>query len=234
MKKACIIFVLSLISSHLFAQDIEVGIQITPNVSFSRITEKSNTDTFEQNARLKLAVGPIVDIELTPNIYLSTGAFFTTKGVKYTSSITEKDESKNITEPYVSTVNVDLQYIQLPIGLKLFTGEIASSTKLFFQLGGLIDVKISEKYKDDNFLVGTNSAAATGVDIDQKFAKFMDVAINLTIGTEIEVGSNKAYAGISYNRGLINVLHKDFADFTNKDDVKINADLIGLVLGFKF
>ena len=34
------------------------------------------------------------------------------------------------------------------------------------------------------------------------------------IGTELEIGSNKAYVGFIYNRGLVDVLHKDFHKLT--------------------
>lgn len=230
MKKACIIFVLSLLSNYLFAQDVEIGIKINPNVSFNRITEEVKNGDFEKNgAKLNFAIGPIVDIHLTPNICFSTGVFFATKGVKYTASINDDNGEALIR----TNANVDLQYLQLPIGLKLFTGEIASNTKLYFELGGLFDAKIAEKYdKESSF--SNESGTYTAEDMDKTFAKFLDVEINLTIGTEIEVGSNKAYFGVNYNRGLVNVLHNDFKSFSDKKEVKINTDVIGLVLGFKF
>lgn len=236
MKKACIIFVLSLLSSHLFAQDVEIGIQFNPNLSYNRAILKDgnnddlvNRDYSAEGMKLKFSAGPVVDILLSPNIAVSTGAFFATKGVKYKATFTDQND-QFLSDAYYE---VDLQYIQVPIGLKLFTGEITSNMKLYFELGGLLDVKIAEKYNEDTEYKG-ELGNLSSKDIDKTFAKLIDTEIHLSVGTEFEVGSNKAFFGISYNRGLINVLHKDFQTFTDKKNAKINNDIIGLVLGFKF
>ncbi len=244
MKKACLIFILSLISSYTFAQEVEVGIQFSPTISISRLEEEITAGTYDTDLAFKFSAGPVVDFKLGDNVALSSGLFFASKGVRYSATIAATDNSQAVDANF----DVDLQYIQLPIGLKLSTGEIATGLKIYFEIGGILDTKIDEKYDTKTEYNKGLENELTSETIEPTFAKLFDAEMHFGIGTELEIGSNAAYIGFTYNRGLVDVLHKDFHKLTvdydpnASDDAKsekrkklsINSDTFGIVFGFKF
>jgi len=128
----------------------------------------------------------------------------------------------------------NLQYLQIPVALKLFTNEVAPDVKLYFVVGGTAGIKIQEKkisYKDE-----------TNLFIEPALGKgysFGDVGLLLGAGAEYRLGeSTTLFGGLSYNRGLINVPSaKGPLVWNNKDasglyDLSLNQ--ISLEMGIKF
>ncbi|MCP4521973.1 MAG: PorT family protein [Cytophagales bacterium] len=232
MKKTFLIFVLGLLSNFAFAQGIEFGVQIEPTVSFSRITEEFKGGDFTPaGSKLKFSVGPVVEINLTDNVAFSTGIFFSTRAVKYGVNVASTDDNPIEVK---GDVNVDLQYVQLPTGIKFYTGKIGSMMRIYVEIGGLFDLKVAEKFDEESTFSGVNGEEDYE-DLEQiEFAKFFNANVQVGLGVEFEIGSNKAYAGLNYSRGLVNVLHQDFSNYSPKESVTLNSDIVGLVMGFKF
>jgi hypothetical protein len=155
--------------------------------------------------------GPVYDHFITDNYSFSTGLLYAPKRVGLERRH-PNDPTKNRAESY------NLQYLQLPATLKLFTNELALDTRIFFQLGGITEIKINEKPMNK-------------VDPIVTRFQFFDVSLHLGAGVEHRLSYNTIlFGGFFYNRGLINAAAKT----PELDGLRINNDLLGLDLGIKF
>lgn len=184
----------------------QIGVKISPMLSVNRVaSDDNNISATSDGVGFRASFGPIVDFFLMENYYFSTGLLYTPKR----AGITIRDSG--ISEDY------KLQYLQLPATLKMFTNELALDTRLYFQVGGIPEIKIDEK----------NTSGDTFV---RKF-RAIDFSVIAGFGVEYRLGvSSTAFAGISYSRGLINAASKRYENH----DFKLKHDLISLDFGLKF
>jgi len=209
MKRFIFVIVLLIGSIEAFTQ-VKIGLQLSPTISSNRVETQSDTYQIENDgSKLKFRFGIISDFLITNNYYFSTGLLYAPKRValkyKPIGMNTELEE-------------YDLQYLQIPLTMKLYTNEITLDTKLFFNLGANLEIAISEKFDKDNILI-------------EDF-KFFDTSLVLGVGIERKIGTNTAaYGGISYNRGLVNPINKSL-DVGEK--ILLKNDLISFDLGIKF
>lgn len=223
MKKTFLIS-LFLITAVIGQAQVEVGVMLAPNVSFNRVFDDSDKFNFKEGAAsLKFSAGPMVDIFIKKNIALTTGIWYSSKRTAF-------DVKKNDGDSTFSTT-MNLQYLQIPVGVKFYTNEILNTLQAYLQLGGTLDAKIAEKL-------------AKGEEINGGFGRLLDAGLNLHAGVEFNINStNKVFVGLMYNRGLINVASRSFDfkegqenwnDIINNDNFRINNDYISIVGGFKF
>ncbi len=211
-----------------------------PHISSNRVEESFEKNEIEFNksgSGLRFSAGPVLDFYLQDNIALTFGALYSVKraSFEFSTSISEAGKSSKISPI------LNLQYASIPVGLKFITNDIASKARLYFQLGGNLDIKIAENIQNKE---DVEKHIEEG-EFKEDFAKAIDAGLNLGTGIELDLGSsNSVFLGINYNRGLINVLTKDFGnnlkdDITNgieinKEKIKFNNDLFSLVAGFRF
>ncbi len=209
--------ILLVVAVYATKAQVEIGVQFSPCLSTTRIESKTQAFDFDSyKSGIRFNTGLVADIFLRDNIAISTGLWYSVKR----SGITVKDS--------ITTTNSvsNTQYLNLPIGLKLYTQEIMANMRLFLQVGGVADFKISKDKIKQNAkeLINPNS-----------FSKPFNSSVNVSIGTEIKIGShNKVFGSIFYNRGLINMLKKDYATSLNSQNVSLNSDQMGLTFGYKF
>lgn len=209
----------------LFAQ-LEVGIMFAPNLSLNRIDglDKDGLlqgyEVTKNKSGMRFSAGPVVDIYMSDNIALSTGLLFTVKRASLNFALDSNGTS--FTDPVFN-----VQYVQIPFKFKFYTNEIASRMKLYLSLGGSLDTRIAENLQNKDEL---------DINFENEFSKLFDAGLKVGVGFEKGIGqSNKVFAGITYNRGLVNMVTKDFHDVVNrKNDFVFNADLVSFVGGFKF
>ncbi len=211
MKRKNTIFLalmLLLISSPAFSQ-FKLGLQLSPSLTFNRIDDDEATVNLSTDgAGARMMAGVIADFYIRENYYFSTGLFFVPKRVGI------EDATNNTEEAY------RLHYLQLPATLKLYTNEVALDTRIFFQVGLTLDVKILEDELSDE------------VTYVQDFRTF-DSNVMIGSGVEYRVGySTTLYGGMSYRRGLVNVVRNQFDP--NVGGIIIKNDLLSLDLGIKF
>jgi hypothetical protein len=210
MKQFIFVVVIFFGARESFSQ-VEIGLQLSPTISSNRIETQADLYTVKSDGgKLKFKFGLIADFGLSDNYYFSTGLLYTPKQVSLRA--TENPAVRTLTEEY------NLQYLQIPLTMKLYTNEITLDTKLFFQLGATAEVAISEKFEIDNEVI-------------EDF-KLFDTSLLLGAGVERKIGANTAiYVAVVYNRGLINPI-ADGLDIGEK--IVLNNDLISLDLGIKF
>ncbi len=217
MKKFAWFIVACFLSLHAVGQ-IKLGFKISPGFAFNSIVSKDEVyDGLSPNGiGLRFSAGPVADYFFADNYAFHTGLWYTVKRASIEGNVG--------TTTYNSVYN--LQYIQAPIALKFFTNEVSTDLKLYFLLGGTIDIKVAEKPKDKADNTFYKNAA------DKRVFRPADISLLLGGGGELVMGTNTAlFFGLSYNRGLINSL----ASGSQLDkEVKLRNSLLSLDFGVKF
>ena len=214
MRRLIICAVLVVSVKMSLAQDVKLGIQLSPAISVDRYDLNSATSTIDRgSSAFKLRFGAIADFSLTDTYFVTTGLIYAPKEVEFTYN--------SLGTP-LFTEGVKLQYLQVPIALKMFTNEIMLDTKIYVKMGVMAEFKIGEKQIGVNTL--TNSEF-----------RFFDTSLLLGAGVEYAIGTNTiVFAGLSYNRGLININPNNYNIGGNVEKLKIHNDLFNLDLGVKF
>jgi hypothetical protein len=221
MKKILLLLLL-VAASNAFAQ-VKIGLRLAPSYTLNRLVDKDGDDgfSFSNDGGMTFVFGPHFDFMFGDNYAFSTGLWYASKYQGYKSSLLAA-------VPYEEVVR--LQTIQAPLTFKVFTNEIATGQKLYFQLGGVLNFSFNEKFKESD-------PDKDASDYIKKYS-FFDLGLHLGAGWQMEISeTNSVYAGLYYQRGLINLarnVEEDNIEYNYKDAVKINTDLIGLEVGFMF
>ncbi|SHK00227.1 porin family protein [Hymenobacter psychrotolerans] len=224
MKKMILAALLVGASAATASAQVEIGLKLSPSITSLR-TESPNTLGFQrEGSKLTIGGGILVDYFFGQNYAFSTGLMLTGKGGKFSyfdPATSQRYEQK-----------LGLQYIEVPVTVKLFTNDIATDTKLYFQLGGSLNAAIAGKINGNKRYTdpGKNNLETKASD----HAIIPDAAVLVGTGVEYQVGqSTKVFAGISYHRGLLNI-EKYFEDERGFSDVSLKNSEFRLDLGLKF
>ena len=219
MKKLLLAVCCLFMSSAAFAQ-WEIGIKISPSIATNRVVAPDEFNFEPLNAKTHFGGGVIADYFFGENYAFSTGIIYMGKGagVKYNYS--------NGTTTIAGSDEFGIQYLEIPVSVKLFTNDIATDTRLYFQAGGSLDPRISAKVNGDKL-----DAA------DKKYTthfNLMDISALIGAGAELQMGeSTKIFGGLSYHRGLIDIDDSYEESFDNKN-IEIKSTYVALDLGLKF
>ncbi|MDO1446807.1 porin family protein [Rhodocytophaga aerolata] len=230
MKKIALLSLFCLISIAGFSQ-VKLGLRVAPNISLNSVNSEGIYNDLEKDgSSLRFSAGPIADFFFADNYAFTTGLWYTVKRVGLSGTVPANDDSG----AQISAKSLyNIQYLQLPVGLKLFTNEVAPDIRIFFTLGGTLDLKLAEKQKDEanNFLYreARNS--------DRKAFKPVDAGILFGAGAELVMGANTVlFGGLNYNRGLVNSLGRVEYPSGSRivDDVRLTNSYFSLEVGLKF
>lgn len=216
-----------LLSLSAFSQ-LRLGLRFSPGLAFNRAMEQEPNDTInvsERGVGIRFFAGPEFNFILGENYVFTTGIWYASRRSGITISDVEAGD--------LLKAVYNLQYLQIPLTMKLYTNDIAVDTKLYFQLGGTFDTKLNDR---------ANQIDVRRITVD-KFRRF-DASILIGSGVQLQMGQNTfLLAGISYTRGLINtiklnpdvlVLDSGRAIDPTTLDVTLNNDLLALDLGLRF
>lgn len=227
MKKIALLFLLFCLSVAGYAQP-KIGLRFAPNISINSVQgEGIFSNTVRNHATMRFSAGPIADFFFHDNYAFSTGLWYTVKSSAIKGNISTAGST---TAPASSFYN--LQYLQVPITVKLYTNEVATDLRVYFQLGGTLDFKIAEKAKDreNNFIYREAEAS------DRVAYKPFDIGLLLGAGAELFMGQHTAlFGGIGYNRGLVNSLGRvEYQGSKINNDLKLTNNVIYIEVGLKF
>lgn len=187
-----------------YSRNIEMGFRFSPSISTNTIeADDLYAGTVNNGAAIRMSIGPYADLFFADNYAFGTGVFYTVKRV---SVLTPKSFPKE--KDVLSEGSYNLQYIQVPLTIKLFAGELIENTRLYLQFGGLAEVKIAEKPIEKNvnalYRYYLNTTAATK---PPQIFSFADLGALVGLGVEHEIGGDlRLLLGISYSRGLTDVM----------------------------
>jgi len=211
-------------SATVASAQVEIGLKLSPSLSYLRTDSPSATNFQSDGSKLRLGGGVIVDYFFGENYAFSTGLLLTGKG----GAISYRDDALGTQQKR----EYSIQYLELPLTMKLYTNDVAPNTKLYFQVGGSANVAISAKINDRKFYDDPGTSAGESKAL--KYVIFPDASLLGAFGVEYQVGqSTKLLAGISYHRGLVNI--DRYYDNTRKyNGVTIKNNEVALDLGIKF
>lgn len=205
MKKI-LFFSLILFSTAATAQ-VQLGLKLAPVIVSNRVTNDSLTAK-NDGSSVKMSIGLIADKPLSDNYMLSSGLVYVPKRAAF------RDPNLGLNEEY------NVQYLQIPLTVKLFTNEIAPDIKVYFQVGGALEIKVFDEPLDPSYTL-----------ID-KFNP-IEIPVILASGVEYRAGlSTTIFAAFSYQRGLTNVVNE--VSVPTADDLAIRSTVVSIDLGVKF
>ena len=203
MKK--FFFLLLLFSALGISAQTKLGLKLSPVITSNRVTNEAQS-VDNDGSKLKLSIGLVVDKPLTESYFLSSGLIYVPKRAAFRVTA-------DSTEEYT------LQYLQIPATVKMFTNEIAPDIKVYFQVGGALELKVFDEPTEPDF---------------DDIVKFnpIDFSVILGSGVEYRAGINTIiFGGISYQRGLANVVNETIA---GAEDLQIRNTIVSIDLGVKF
>ncbi|REJ85005.1 MAG: PorT family protein [Bacteroidetes bacterium] len=224
MKRLLIAAILCLNLSVATAQsNLHFGLKAAPSLAWL----KTDSKDFESNgSKFGFSYGLITDFNFADNYAFSTGLDITYRGGKLKSATSIDTGGTTTTTTVSSTFN--LQFIEIPITLKLKTNEIGYLT-YFLQFGVAPGVNIRARGDSDvRIQTGsvTNSSSTEGEDIKKEIN---NVNLSMIIGGGVEYtlsGSTVMLAGIQFNNG--------FLDVFDASALKSNSNYIALTVGVLF
>lgn len=223
MKKLSLSLLFVVLAFNLFAQDdtgFKLGLKMGLPIGFNSVKSTENgIEASPNGSSLRFTIGPIADVVWTERYAFTMGLLFTTKQANYKAQVTGL--------PAVLEEKYGLQYIQLPVGLKLFTDELFPSGKGFVNFGVQPEVLVGSKRKSGNYVDDQGRSAS----YITKFSP-LDFGMFIGIGVEYKIGNNPIFAGINYQRSFINVVNKEDAGAGNSF-LSIKQNLISFEVGVK-
>lgn len=249
MKKLLILSICSLLLSPVFAQEssggdspgFRFGIKVNPNVSWFRPADKNVLEG--DGAKVKIAFGLITEFRLAKNYSFATGIDFPSlsggslRYVVATDSI-NYTPSNDTVKFYIASRSYNLQYVEIPITLKLKTNEIGYMT-YFGQIGAQLGIRTKARSVDEGKFAGsTSTTKLEDVDVNQELL-FVKAALTIGGGVEYNLSGNTSLVGaVSYMYGITNALKKESKMLQTKTgeafEQKANLDQVVLTIGILF
>lgn len=201
MKKAIVLFILLNVSGAFAQSKLRLGVNLDPLATwFSPVTKGIEKD----GARPGLSGGLIVEYYFRPNYGFVTGLNITALGgnLMYNDSVyISTGSGGKILVRGGSTVVYHVNYLTVPIALKLKTNEIGYFT-YYAQLGLTQQINISSR----------GTATKSGLSKENVSKEFNLLGMSYFFGGGIEYnigGETSLTFGIFYNHGFTDVLSND-------------------------
>lgn len=199
----CFFFLFSVAASA----QAQLGLRLAPVIAANRVANDAQTANNDGSV-IKMSIGLIADKPLADTYMLSSGLIYLPKRAAF------RDADLDIMEEY------NIQYLQIPVTLKLFTNEVAPDMKIFFQIGGGLELKVFDEPLDPTYT------------LVESFNP-IDIPVILGTGIEFRAGiSTTLFGGISYQRGLTNVVNQ--VTDTSIEDLAVRNTIVSFDFGVKF
>lgn len=192
---------------------VELSFHLLPTLTWNSVVGSGTSARFDSpGASLQYSVGPSVDIYVMQNRYaLSTGLWYTAKNVGFVHPASDGGG--------LSTYN--LQYIQLPVTMKLMSDNLIKTGRTYVQYGVIVDVKVAERALDKtrNVFYQRNSSR-------NQFTP-TDFGLMLAVGYERQISAtNSLLVSLQYQRSVINT--------TTLPELSSKTNLLALGAGLSF
>ena len=214
MRKSLLFLSFILVGALACFSQTKLGLKFSPLFSSHKISLKSDQlEVYQGKTATRMSIGLIVDHPLTDTYFLSSGLIYLPKRVSI--NLEEENGGTAPTNPFES---YDLNYLQVPLSLKLFTNEIAPDISLFFQVGLILEFKIFEQALNEDY------------EFISKF-NFFDTAAIIGTGIEYRLGINTLFfTSISLQKGLINIINRTNPEYP----LVIRNQIVSIDVGMKF
>lgn len=224
-KRFPFIFLIIILVFHLFPassqQKTTFSIAVDPHISWFT-SDNKYIDT--KGIKPGISFGLVVDSFFGEKYAFSTGLFMTHLGgnLSYSDTIQIGTSIDTVTVPAGTILSYGLQYITIPIALKLKTVEIGYKT-FFVELGLKAMLRINSKATTPNNLFVKDK-------ISDEIA-FLNLAYSFGGGMEFSVGGNTSIIGGLYYTSTFLDISKDLY---HKPQDYLRARIISLRVGVLF
>jgi hypothetical protein len=234
MKKLLGILLLAFWSFTSYSQTtsdngFHFGLKAAPSLAWLKTDDKEVTSN---GSKLGFTYGLITEFNFADNYAFATGLDICYRGGKLKSQSTIKNGAGVDSVTMISEATYNLQYIEIPVTLKLKTNEIGYLT-YYLQAGiapGLnIRARASGKTSYQSLISGVPTPNPEEIDnIDVK-DDINTLNVSMIIGGGIEYtlsGTTVMLAGIEFSNGFLDVI--------DGDEIKANSNYLALKLGILF
>lgn len=230
MKKLLISASFILISLTIFAQEepsFHFGVKASPSLAWLRSDTKGYAS---DGSKFGFSYGLITDFNFASKYAFSTGIDITYRGGKFKTvqelkDIVNKDSIISTSASYV------LQYLEIPITLKLKTNEIGSVT-YYVQVGVAPGINIRARKSYESTTQTTVSGIPRTINAEESKldaqSEINSLNLSMIIGAGVEYtlsGQTVLVGGIQFNNGFLDVFD---------GDPKVNSNYLALTLGILF
>ncbi len=216
MRKKLFVLAFSLLTATASYAQFTLGFKVGLAVASNRVdTKTTGLDFASDGSSARIIIGGIADIQFAEKYAFSTGILYATKQAKFTAKPSGAGVG-NFSESW------GLQYIQIPLTVKLFTSEVFPNAKVYIQAGPQIEILVGKKNKE------SSTKALGGETIVSSFTP-VDISVTAAAGLEYTIGENILFGGLNFQTGFINTINKTNSDtpFTSKNT------LFSLEIGIK-
>ena len=208
-------------------QSYHFGVKLAPSIAWLRSDSKGYTS---DGSIFGFSYGLITDFNFANRYAFSTGLDITSRGGKF-KTVEEYKTVLNEDSIISSSSTYKLQYIEIPVTLKLKTDEIGIIT-YYVQLGLApgINIRARESFESaiQRTVAGTvynTSSEESNIDVSSKINSF-NLSMIIGLGFEYTVSGSTAFVGgIQFNNGFLDA-------FDN--DAKVSSNYLALTLGVLF
>ena len=209
MKIITATMLMILLNNAAYAQ-MKLGIKIAPSVMNQRINNTTDsTGLSQEQITFAFPMIAIADITIGKNYFLSSGVGYISRRMMFRETASS---SENV-------IDLRVQYLQIPVTLKLYTDEIAIDKRLYFQFGPVAEFKLYDKTVKGDMPEDVRPSGG-------------NLTLLLAAGINIFISPNTALElGINYNRGLNNIFNYTGS---KKEILDVRSDLFGIDVALKF
>ena len=217
IMRTVILAILLLYSTGLFAQETKIGVSIDPQYTWMSVESKKDD---QNGGLLGVSGGLLIDHYFQKNYAFQTGIALGIQGggIKYGDSLTLKvyDETTHFAPG--TTIDYKLQYINVPLGLKLKTNEIGYFS-YFARIGFTNQLNIGAK--------ASSSDNQLDNDVIKKEINIYNLSYHFGIGAQYALTKDTSIIlGVTYHNGFINV--------TKNSDSRVFSRIVSVRLGVIF
>ena len=239
MKKIFIICFIILAANTGFSQkSFRLGLNFAPSYSWLKpdVKDADGKDVYTTKgtgAKFGFSYGLAGEFAFGDNYSFATGLLLTTNGggLKYGDSISI-DTSSTLHE--VTTIRKhNLQYVEIPLTLKLKTNEIGYITyygNFGFKTAFLVRARADDESEGKSL---TSPNIREDIDIRDEI-NFLRTSLVIGAGLEYSLGGNTSFiVGITYDKGFSNIFKKD-KESIEGIKAKAKSNYVALNLGVLF
>ena len=231
MKKLFLALLVLAATINTASAQFEIGLKVSPSITSLRAEAPTSSAFKSDGSKFSFGGGLIVDYFFGENYAFSTGLLLTGKGGTITYTDRKNTGGFAGVVPFTATQKISMQYLELPLSVKLFTNEIAPATRLYFQVGGSLNAPIGTRINNSKFYTDKATGAETKA---SDHVRFFDADALAGLGVEYQLAkSTKIFGGVSYHRGLVDI-DRYFEQTREFKDVTIKNSGLALDLGIKF
>ncbi len=228
IKKLTIALLLFITSGSVFSQASKFRFGISGNTGYAWL--KPTTKGLSTNGgQAALGYGLMFDYNLGENYAISTGLEINYRGGGLNFNL---DEGKAI-----GFTKVDLQYIEIPLQLKMKTKAIGYFT-YFTSFGGSLGYTLNRMgtYSLTEMSGGLPTTATPILITDDNLKKYLNplsISLLINLGTEYNIsGKTSIYGSIFFNNSFLDIMTDP--SISKSYEMSSRANVIGLKLGIFF